>query len=146
MFYTDIAGDFVVMRIEPKLLVGEVKLEPAAAVGTKQHTRSASEMAELPLFPHLYGGIPLGSILEYSPVTRAADGTFLAIAADSDDAAAVMVEAESSEAVEAAATPLYVKIETAGHFSLTDRYKKKRERALTLAFVAEQLGLARGGK
>ena len=136
MFYTDIEGDFTVLRLEPKLLPGEVKLEPAAAVGSKQHKRAA-DAGPVPLFPHLYGGIPLASIVECSAVSRAADGTFLSIAAAAANGAGE-TEEEKGDASE---PPLYVKIETAGHFSLTDRYKKKRERALTLSFVVQQLGL-----
>ena len=87
-FYTSIQGDFIVLELDTRLLLadkaGEVKYEPAAPVGeteTKSSYDGASE--DVPLFPHLYGGIPKGGRSVVGPpllVTRdASTGQFLSI-------------------------------------------------------------------
>lgn len=53
----------------------QVKYEPAAPVGDKASEGLDAET----LFPHLYGTIDFGSVVQELPVTRAADGSFLSI-------------------------------------------------------------------
>ena len=88
-FYTDIPGDFVVLELDTRLLqadnAGQVKYEPAAPVGDKD-TKPVYDGAQqdIPLFPHLYGGIPKGGRCVVGPplaVTREVKtGKFLSIA------------------------------------------------------------------
>ena len=71
LFYTDIAGDFIVLQCDPKSFAGEVKFEPAAPVGDKPTKKfSEGEGGDEPLFPHLYGCIEASSVVATIPVTR----------------------------------------------------------------------------
>lgn len=56
----------------------QVKYEPAAAVGNK----AAAEVKpgeDVPVFPHLYGGIDLAAVSEERTVQRAPSGAFISI-------------------------------------------------------------------
>jgi len=84
-FYTAIKGDFVVLELDSRLLADPVKYEPAASVGNQEtKTNYAAAQEDVPLFPHLYGGIPkTGQCLvgHPLPVSRdASSGQFLSIA------------------------------------------------------------------
>ena len=89
-FYTDIPGNFVVLELDERLLAAEnagaVKYEPAAPVGdkdTKAEGYAAAKDENVPLFPHLYGGIPKGgSSVVGAPLVVERDagtGAFLSI-------------------------------------------------------------------
>ena len=84
-FYTGIKGDFVVLELDSRLLADPVKYEPAAPVGNQEtKTNYDAAQEDVPLFPHLYGGIPkTGRCLvgHPLPVSRdASSGQFLSIA------------------------------------------------------------------
>ena len=75
-FYKKVGGDFIVLELDAERCVasgGRIKWEPPAAVGaTKAH-------AEKPLFPHLYGGLPVDAVVREFAVVRDAEGTFYSL-------------------------------------------------------------------
>jgi uncharacterized protein (DUF952 family) len=73
-FYASDPRAYGVLLLAAPALDAVVKWEPPAPVGATAST-SPSTM----LFPHLYGGIPVASLLRVLPVTRDAAGAFLAI-------------------------------------------------------------------
>lgn len=74
-FYKQIEGSYLVLEIEGAKLSSEVKLEPAAPVGsTEPHTKISEQ-----LFPHLYGPINIESVVKELRVERKEDGTFLGL-------------------------------------------------------------------
>ena len=72
-FYKDIAGGYLVLDVDASKLKGEVKMEPAAAVGNKA---SDAEVLGQKLFPHLYGPIDVDAVAKEFRVVRGDDGTF----------------------------------------------------------------------
>lgn len=78
-FYRDIPGPWCCLRmtVESLSLTGvETVFEGTAPVGDIQ---PGFEGAGDELFPHIYGGIRPAAVLQVHAVTRAADGTFLAV-------------------------------------------------------------------
>ena len=78
-FYRDIPGQWYCLRMTVKTLslTGvETVFEGTAPVGDIQ---PGFEGAGDELFPHIYGGIRPAAVLQVHTVTRAADGTFLAV-------------------------------------------------------------------
>jgi len=70
-FYRDVAGEFLVLDIDPQRLTAELRDEvplPPAPPG--------SVLAGV-LFPHIYGPLNRDAIVAVRPVPRAADGRFL---------------------------------------------------------------------
>jgi uncharacterized protein (DUF952 family) len=61
-FYRDVAGDLVVLVIDPALLRAEVRYEDVPG-------------ADLP-FPHVYGPLNVGAVIEARPFAAGPDGTF----------------------------------------------------------------------
>ncbi len=70
-FYRGVAGDFVLLAIDPQRLSAPVKWEPPA------HPDGTEATTTEPLFPHIYGPIDRAAIAEVRPVRRAPDGEFL---------------------------------------------------------------------
>ncbi len=76
-FYRDSADDWLCLEMSRASVEAagvEVRYEAAAPVGEQQGEFAGSEEM---LFPHVYGGIPVASVLAIYPVARAADGSFL---------------------------------------------------------------------
>jgi uncharacterized protein (DUF952 family) len=63
-FYHEVAGDFVLLVIDPERLTSPLRWE-----------RSTDGLAKL--FPHIYGPIDRSAVVEVRAVRRAADGTFV---------------------------------------------------------------------
>jgi glutathione S-transferase len=61
-FYRDVAGDLVLLVIDPGRLRAELRYEDVPG-------------AELP-FPHVYGPLNVDAVIEVRPFTAGADGTF----------------------------------------------------------------------
>lgn len=74
-FYTGVPGEFLVLELDSRLLKAKVVFEPAAPVG---NTPAKSDQAAQ-LFPHLYGGLDLGSVVRELTVARGEGGAFTAI-------------------------------------------------------------------
>jgi uncharacterized protein (DUF952 family) len=62
--YRGAPGDFVMLVIDPRCLTAPLRWE-----------RSTDGLAAV--FPHIYGPIDRGAVVEVRAVSRAADGTFL---------------------------------------------------------------------
>ena len=62
--YRGVAGEFVLLVIDPQRLTAPLKWE-----------RSTDALAEL--FPHIYGPIDRDAVVDVRAVRRGADGTFL---------------------------------------------------------------------
>jgi uncharacterized protein (DUF952 family) len=72
-FYRDVAGDFLVLDIDPRRLTAELRNElpmPPAPAG--------SPLAGV-LFPHIYGPLNREAIVAVRKVQRDADGRFLQV-------------------------------------------------------------------
>jgi uncharacterized protein (DUF952 family) len=63
-FYRETVGDYVLLVIDPARLTALLKWEP-----------SSDDLAAL--FPHIYGPIDRGAVVEVRAVRRGVDGTFL---------------------------------------------------------------------
>lgn len=75
-FYKDVKDDFLCLELKSALLESKVKMESPAPVGEKSAEGGPAPQA----FPHIFGPItPLTCVVRKLPVTREADGTFLAI-------------------------------------------------------------------
>ena len=61
-FYCDVAGDLVLLVIDPGLLSAEVRYEQVPG-------------AELP-FPHVYGPLNVDAVVDVRPFAAGSDGTF----------------------------------------------------------------------
>ena len=61
-FYRDVAGDLVLLVIDPGLLGAEVRYEEVPG-------------AELP-FPHVFGPLNVGAVVDVRPFAAGPDGTF----------------------------------------------------------------------
>jgi uncharacterized protein (DUF952 family) len=71
-------GKYLVLRLDPDKLRGEVKYEPAAPVGDKDPT-VFGDGKDPQVFPHLFGTIDVEAVVAEHHVTRDASGTFIAI-------------------------------------------------------------------
>jgi uncharacterized protein (DUF952 family) len=72
-FYRGVAGEFLVLDIDPRRLAAELHDEapvPPAPPGS---------LLEGVLFPHIYGPLNRDAIVAVRPVRRAADGRFLQV-------------------------------------------------------------------
>lgn len=80
-FYADCKGDWLLLSLSPSRLVGELRWEPAAAVGTTPaHTGDgAQERQQQQLFPHLYGGLAPCAVTEETLVDRLPSGKFVGL-------------------------------------------------------------------
>ncbi len=67
-FYRGVAGAFVVLEIDPALLTSALRWEPPQPGDTLA-----------PLFPHIYGPLNREAVVGVHEVSRAEDGTFLAV-------------------------------------------------------------------
>lgn len=74
-FYKDIKGDFQVLCIDQEKISGKVKFEPAAAVGEKP----VDEKKKGFLYPHLYSGIRIDSVVKVLDVERHSNGNFVSV-------------------------------------------------------------------
>jgi uncharacterized protein (DUF952 family) len=75
-FYKNVRGDWICISLNPNMLDGEVKYEPAAPVGNIASNVTSNE----PKFPHIYGGIPAKSVIRTYKIVRGENGEFLSIA------------------------------------------------------------------
>eukprot|EP01024_Parvocaulis_polyphysoides_P063074 TRINITY_DN72639_c0_g1_i2.p2 TRINITY_DN72639_c0_g1~~TRINITY_DN72639_c0_g1_i2.p2 ORF type:complete len:130 (+),score=18.46 TRINITY_DN72639_c0_g1_i2:107-496(+) len=76
LFYKEVKGDFLVLKIDGDKLTGEVKFETAADVGDK---KTDDNQLGANIFPHLYGLIDFESVLEEQIVVRSENGEFLEV-------------------------------------------------------------------
>lgn len=76
-FYVSAPGDWICLELDARFLGSEVKLEPAAPVGTTAAFAKGDENVEL--FPHIFGGIPKLAVKRTFKINRSADGHFLNI-------------------------------------------------------------------
>jgi len=74
-FYKGEEGVWVCLKIDPVKLGCDVIYEKPAPVGDKAAYESDNNME----FPHIYGGIPAGAVMQKMAVSRGEDGTFLSI-------------------------------------------------------------------
>lgn len=74
-FYKSVRGNWICISLNPNMLDGEIKYEPAAAVGNI----ASNDTTNAPKFPHIYGGIPAKAVIATYRMERAEDGTFLSI-------------------------------------------------------------------
>ncbi len=74
-FYKSDTGSWICLELDPFALLGTVKYEAPAAVGNI----AALEHDGAPKFPHIYGGIPVRSVVKKLKITRGSDGSFLSI-------------------------------------------------------------------
>lgn len=73
-FYRHAPGDMLVLVIDTEKVAAEVKWEPPTHPdGTP--TQPGNER----LFPHIYGPLNRGAIIEMHPAARAPDGAFLSV-------------------------------------------------------------------
>ncbi len=77
-FYKSDTGNWVCLELDPYFLLGTVKYEAAAPVGNIATIHKVDKNA--PLFPHIYGSIPLKSVVKIHDIVRSSDGSFLSIA------------------------------------------------------------------
>ena len=70
-FYRDVAGDLLVLDIDPRRLTAELRNEPPVPPAP------AGSPLEGLLFPHIYGPLDREAIVAVRPVQRSPDGTFL---------------------------------------------------------------------
>jgi uncharacterized protein (DUF952 family) len=66
-FYTGAAGEFLALTIDPALVRAEVRWE---------RPPSADPMAEVALFPHIYGPLNRDAVVGVRRFIRTADGSF----------------------------------------------------------------------
>ena len=79
-FYRESTGDWICIKIDPKLLGGsKVIYEAPAPVGNTEAYDHKEKDDEQPKFPHIYGPIPTSACVSHSKILRDADGTFLSI-------------------------------------------------------------------
>ena len=72
-FYRGLAGEFLVLDIDPDRLTAEVRDEPPVPPAP-----AGSALAGV-LFPHVYGSLNREAIVAVRPAQRAADGRFLQV-------------------------------------------------------------------
>lgn len=80
-FYRESPGEWICLEIDPALLTGgpqSVRYEAPAPVGDKESYHKENEESTRK-FPHIYGGINAESVVRTYPISRAEDGTFIAI-------------------------------------------------------------------
>lgn len=77
-FYKDSTDSWICMELNPSWLGARVVYEPAAPVG-KKDTMHRTEGESVPLFPHIYGGIPKLAVTKIFKINRSATGDFLSI-------------------------------------------------------------------
>ena len=78
-FYRGDTRAWLLLVLDAGKLKAEVKMEPAADVGTTKTTAFEPGAETVPLFPHLYGTIDYGAVAQEVEVQRdAATGEFLA--------------------------------------------------------------------
>lgn len=72
-FYRSHSGGFLVLALDEDRLTGEVRREPGRPAPPPGQ--------DAVLFPHVYGPLDLGAIVEVRRAVRSDDGTFVAFAA-----------------------------------------------------------------
>ncbi len=77
-FYKESQGDWICLELNPELLGAKVVYEPAAPVGNKSSMTCESQ-ENVPLFPHIYGGLTKVAIRKVYPIVRGPEGEFLSI-------------------------------------------------------------------
>eukprot|EP00288_Rhodomonas_lens_P014703 CAMPEP_0177716752 /NCGR_PEP_ID=MMETSP0484_2-20121128/14671_1 /TAXON_ID=354590 /ORGANISM="Rhodomonas lens, Strain RHODO" /LENGTH=127 /DNA_ID=CAMNT_0019228791 /DNA_START=13 /DNA_END=396 /DNA_ORIENTATION=- len=74
-FYKGEVGDWILLKISIAKLTHPVKWEAPMAVGDKETNLKDDGGVQM---PHIYGPINKPAVVEISPISREADGTFLA--------------------------------------------------------------------
>lgn len=72
-FYRAVPGDFLVLEVDPARVTAALRYEPPAPPPPPTDPLAGR------LFPHLYGPLNREAIVAVRAVTRAPDGTFLAV-------------------------------------------------------------------
>ncbi len=76
-FYKSDTGNWVCLELDPYFLLGTIKYEEAAPVGNIATMKPPDK--NTPLFPHIYGSIPLKAVVKTHDIVRSEDGSFLSI-------------------------------------------------------------------
>ena len=74
-FYQSVPGEWYVLTIDAAKLRAEVKIEPAAPVGSVASPEAAAGL----LFPHLYGPLNMDAVTSIDAFDRTPSGKFLGI-------------------------------------------------------------------
>lgn len=74
-FYKSDKGPWICLELDPYFLLGTVVYEAPAGVGNIE----AMDHKGTPKLPHVYGGLPMRSIVKKLRIERSEDGTFLSI-------------------------------------------------------------------
>ena len=73
-FYKSAKGSWVCLKLDVTLLNAKVIYESPAPVGNTESHHKEEDAG--PLFPHIYGGIPIAAITERFDIQRGPDGSF----------------------------------------------------------------------
>jgi uncharacterized protein (DUF952 family) len=73
-FYKNVPGEWICLELNPYYLLGTVVYEAAAGVGNIEAMEHNSSK-----LPHIYGGIPVRSVVRKLKIVRGSDGSFLSI-------------------------------------------------------------------
>lgn len=74
-FYKNDVGAWICLELDPYYYLKTVVWESASGVGKMEAMKHEGE----PVFPHIYGSIPLKSIVKKHPIVRGDDGTFITV-------------------------------------------------------------------